>query len=374
MATLAAGGGRERAVRRPLAFVLHSLIGLKLSLFLGFVCLTGTVATVSHEIEWLLLPNVRASAPAPAPDHGAMWAAVQAAYPQGWVRSLSTYDRADGRIFAWRADVALPDGAEIAVLVDPATARVTGEQRGVTLHSFMRGLHYYLFTPGDWGFYLVTSLGFALAASLVSGLFVYKRFWAGFWRRPRFDRDVRTWAGDLHRLMALWSLWFVALMSVTAIWYLVERAGVDLETKPPAAGPRAHMVQPDGAGIARWVGLARARMPGLQVTSIQLPWGEGEPAIVQGQWKAWLVRERTNAVFLDPATGAVLGTRIAHQMGPGERWVHTADPLHFGNFAGVAGKLAWLVFGLMLTGLSLTGAVIHARRLGSAARRGYQAA
>lgn len=369
MATLAAGSGRARPVRRPLAFVLHSLVGLKLSLFLGFVCLTGTIATVSHEIEWLLLPKVRASAPAPAPDHGAMWAAVQAAYPEGWVRSLSTYDRADGRIFAWRADVALPDGAEIAVLVDPATIRITGEQRGVTFHSFMRGLHYYLFTPGDWGFYLVTSLGFALAASLATGVLVYKHFWAGFWRRPRFHRDIRTWTGDLHRLMALWSLWFVALMSATTIWYLAERAGVDLETRPPVAGPQAHRIQPDGAEVARWVARARAEMPGLQVTSIQLPWGRGEPAVVQGQWRAWLVRERTNAVFLDPATGELLGTRIAHEMGLGERWVHTADPLHFGNFAGVAGKLVWVMFGLMLTGLSLTGAVIHARRLGAAADR-----
>jgi uncharacterized iron-regulated membrane protein len=370
MATLATGVGRVRAVRRPLAFVLHSLVGLKLSLFLGFVCLTGTIATVSHEIEWLLLPKVRASAPAPAPDHGAMWAAVQAAYPQGWVRGLSTYDRADGRIFAWRADVALPDGAEIAVLVDPATARITGEQRGVTFHSFMRGLHYYLFTPGDWGFYLVTSLGFALAASLVSGLILYKRFWAGFRRRPRFHRDIRTWTGDLHRLMALWSLWFVAVMSVTAIWYLVERAGVNLETDPPSASSRSHMVQPDGAAIRRWVSAARAEMAGLRITSIQLPWGEGEPAIVQGQWKARLVRERTNAVFLEPATGDVLGVRIAHELGAGERWVHTADPLHFGNFAGLAGKLVWVACGVALTGLCLTGAIIHARRLAAAATRG----
>jgi hypothetical protein len=111
-------------------------------------------------------------------------------------------------------------------------------------------------------------------------------------------------------------------------------------------------------------------MPGLRVTSIQLPWGAGEPAIVQGQWQAWLVRERTNALFLDPATGRVLGIRAAHRMGPGERWVHSADPLHFGNFAGVASKLVWVVFGLMLTGLCLSGAVIHARRLAAAAARG----
>jgi uncharacterized iron-regulated membrane protein len=91
--------------------------------------------------------------------------------------------------------------------------------------------------------------------------------------------------------------------------------------------------------------------------------------IVQGQWQAWLVRERTNAAFIAPETGALLGTRVAHEMSAGERWAHTADPLHFGDFAGLASKLVWLVFGLGLVGLCLTGAVIHGRRLARAARR-----
>jgi hypothetical protein len=53
---------------RPIAYRLHSLFGLKLSLFMAFVCLTGTIATVSHEIEWLLFPK---SAPPPASRAGA---------------------------------------------------------------------------------------------------------------------------------------------------------------------------------------------------------------------------------------------------------------------------------------------------------------
>jgi uncharacterized iron-regulated membrane protein len=75
-----------------------------------------------------------------------------------------------------------------------------------------------------------------------------------------------------------------------------------------------------------------------------------------------LVRERTNAVFIDPLTGRIVGKRIAHQMGVGERIVHTADPLHFGNFGGIATKLIWVVFGLFLTGMAGSGAYIYAKR------------
>jgi uncharacterized iron-regulated membrane protein len=348
--------------RRRLAWRLHSLFGLKLSLFLAFVCLTGTVATVSHEVEWLLLPEVRASGPvATDADWGLMWESARAAYPEGWVRSVGPFDRSDASYFGKAAAVALPDGREITVMVDPATARVTGELSGVTFHSFMRGLHYYLFAPGDWGFYLVTALGFVLAGSLVTGVLVYKRFWRGLAKRPRFGRDMRTWLGDLHRLAGVWSIPFVALISTTGMWYLVERVGVDWETPPPEA--RALRVQPDARTVEAWVAKARAAMPGLSITGVSLPWSDGEPVTVQGEWRAWLVRERTNAAYIDPSTGELLGLRVAHQLSATERWVHTADPLHFGNFAGVAGKLVWVAFGLVLTGLAASGAVINGRRL-----------
>jgi uncharacterized iron-regulated membrane protein len=354
--------------RRRLAWRLHSLFGLKLSLFLAFVCLTGTVATVSHEIEWLLLPEVRASGPATEDRWGRMWEAARAAHPDGWVRGVGPYDRSDAGYFGKAAGVALPDGREVTVMVDPATARVTGELAGVTFHSFMRGLHYYLFAPGDWGFYLVTSLGFVLAGSLVTGILVYKRFWRGLAKQPRFGRDMRTWMGDLHRLAGVWSIPFVALISATGMWYLVERAGVAWETPPPQAS--ASRIQPDAATLDAWVATAKAAMPGLVITGVSLPWGDGEPVTVQGEWRAWLVRERTNAAYIDPVTGRLLGLRVAHELPATERWVHTADPLHFGNFAGLAGKLLWTLFGLLLTGLAVSGAVINGRRLAGAERPG----
>jgi uncharacterized iron-regulated membrane protein len=353
---------------RRLAWRLHSLFGLQLSLFLAFVCLTGTVATVSHEIEWLLLPEVRASGTAADDRWGRMWEAAQTAHPEGWVRSLGPYDRSDADYFGKAAAVALPDGREVTVMVNPATARVTGELAGVTFHSFMRGLHYYLFAPGDWGFYLVTALGFVLAGSLITGVLVYKRFWRGLAKQPRFGRDMRTWMGDLHRLAGVWSIPFVALISLTGMWYLVERAGVNWETPPPQA--RALRSQPDAAAVDAWVATAKAAMPGLAITGVSLPWGDGQPVTVQGEWRAWLVRERTNAAYIDPITGALLGLRIAHELPATERWVHTADPLHFGNFAGVAGKILWVLFGLLLTGLAASGAVINGRRLAGGERPG----
>ena len=40
-------------------WVVHQWVGLKLSLFLTFILFTGTLAVVSHEIDWLLQPSLR---------------------------------------------------------------------------------------------------------------------------------------------------------------------------------------------------------------------------------------------------------------------------------------------------------------------------
>lgn len=353
----------RRAHRRPLAFVLHSLFGLKLSLFVGFICLTGTIATVSHEIQWLVDPQLRATAVVGEEDWGRMWDAVNKARSDGRIESLGSLDRNNEGYFVRNASVSLPSGERVDVRVDPGTGTVTGEATGVSFYSFMRGLHYYLFAPGDAPFYIVSSMGVVILLSIITGLIVYKKFWRYFFRMPRWRRGLRTWLGDLHRLAGLWSLWFALIIGATCVWYILEHAGVDFETATPEAPAGGSVVRPpDGATVNRWVATARARMPGAAITGIGMPSAPGEPVTIQGQWRAWLVRERANAVYIDPASGQVIGARIAHEMGAGERFVHTADPLHFGNFAGLASKFVWVVFGLILTGMALSGAIIHARR------------
>jgi uncharacterized iron-regulated membrane protein len=346
----------------PLAFWLHSLFGLKLSLFLGFVSLTGTIATVSHEIEWLYKPAVRATTVAGQPDWGRMWEAAQRAYPKATLDGIGSYDRNDEPYFVKSVSATDANGEDFAIYVDPGTSRVTGHEYGRSFQDAMRALHYYLFAPGPIPMYVVTSLGFVLILSLVTGLIAYKKFWRGFFRMPRWSRSGRTLMGDLHRLAGLWSLWFVAVIGLTSVWYFAEHAGVEWNTPPPRANPIDKRAV-TGSHIRAWTHLAQREMPDLAITAVQLPFEAGDPVIVQGQWKALLVRERTNAVFIDPLTGRLLGKREGHKLDVGERIVHTADPLHFGNFGGLLTKLIWVVCGLMLVGMSASGAYIYAKRV-----------
>lgn len=358
-----AAAGPKRPKPRPVAFWLHNLFGLKLSLFLAFVCLTGTIATVAHEIEWLYKPAVRASSFTPGTeDWAGMWAAAERAYPEATLTGIGSYDRSHAAYFAKTISARDSAGTDFNIYVDPGTGRVTGHEYGRSLQDAMRGLHYYLFVPRDVGFYLVSSLGFVLLGSLVTGLIVYKKFWRGFFRRPRLGRNLRTLMGDLHRLGGLWSIWFVAIIALTSIYYFFEWSGLDWNSKTPRLPETHFSVSASASDIARWTQMARAAKPGLAITAVALPYEPGEPVIVQGHWQATLVRERADAVFIDPVTHRIVGTRTAHRMSAGERIVHTVDPLHFGTFGGLATRLLWAVFGLVLTGLAASGAYIYANR------------
>lgn len=353
------------AQRRPLRFWLHQLFGLQLSLFLGVVCLTGTLATLSHEIEWLLWPEVRAQADGPRQTWGMQWEAARAAHPQWKWTGIGRGGTNEESYLATVVRAEDAAGADVAVYVDPLTAQVQGRHHGVTLHAFLRGLHYYFFVPGNLMFYAVTSLGVVLLGSLVTGLLVYRKFWRGLVRMPRRGLGSRVFWGDLHRLGGLWSTWFIAVIGVTSVWYLIERAGVDFEQPTPRLTPPlmlSERVAPDGATIDAWAALAERSLPGLRITSIYLPFGPTGVVTVQGQRDAWLVRDRTNAVFIDPRSHQVVGVRSTHTIGAAERWVHTADPLHFGNFGALGVKLLWAMFGGVLCLLAFSGALIHAKR------------
>ncbi|WP_054590624.1 PepSY domain-containing protein [Sphingopyxis macrogoltabida] len=108
---------------------------------------------------------------------------------------------------------------------------------------------------------------------------------------------------------------------------------------------------------------AQAAYPGLDVRRVLLPGKESPELQPHGDYRAVLVRPRANAVWVDPATTKVLLTTDGRDMKLHQRIGEMADPLHFGDFGGYWTKVPWFLFGLLLTGLSLSGATIYSLRI-----------
>src|SRR5687768_8244563 len=76
-------------VKRRLWWIVHSWVGLKLSLFMVWVLLTGTFAVFAVEMDWLARPALRLEPQdAPHVSWGTMAAAATAALPEGRVTTL----------------------------------------------------------------------------------------------------------------------------------------------------------------------------------------------------------------------------------------------------------------------------------------------
>ena len=354
-------------VKRPIAYLIHSVVGLKLSVLLLFVCATGTIAVVSNDLEWLFRPEVRATTGREAVSWGRQYAAARAAYPQHVINYATAGEES---YLATSFSASGPRGDARVIWVDPGTGRVTGESSWISFVSVMRALHYHLFTDrtGSWLFYIVCFLGVILIVSAITGLLVYKKFWRGWLRTPRLDRGDRVFTGDLHKLAGLWSVVFVLIIGLTSVWYFVERVveevgAVELERFPsPMDEAVVDATGPVRLPLDQLIGIATREIPELRVREIWFPASPEEPLLVRGQASEWLVRDRTNTVELNSFNGDVLRVDRARTMRPLERWVHTADPLHFGDFGGVWSKLLWVAFGIVLCLLSWTGVSIHVQR------------
>ena len=190
-ATPAAPASPAKTASRRLWFDLHSWIGLKLSLFMSFVLVTGTLAVLAHEIDWLLNPPMRVQ---PDPLRRASWGemadAVRRAHPR-W--TLESIQAPQASRFAAQATVRTAQGRPRFVWVDPYRGVVTGDTAWFNAHRLLRNSHRHLMMPTAIGVPIVAALSIPLLLSALSSLYIYKRWWRGFFAMPRRGTQPRSW-------------------------------------------------------------------------------------------------------------------------------------------------------------------------------------
>ena len=372
MATIAASPRSARRKSSRVWWHVHQWVGLKLAIFMSFVCLTGTLAVLSSEIDWLLQPSLRV---APSSVHGEpRWDRIAASAAEWPNAEKVLYLSAPvASAFAAIAVIERRDGEQRILHIHPTSGVVQGEVTWVGAQRVLRNMHRHINLPVKYGVPIVCSLAFLLLVSLATSLVVYKRWWRGFFRPVRW-RDARTAWGDLHRLAGVWSLWFVLLIALTGLWYLVEQLGLDAPVSERATAATTIGPAETGAAFADNLAAVREAMPGLRIQRILFPQEPGDTFEFQGQLTALLVRERSNSVATDPATAQVLSVRRGEELTAHQRISEMADPLHFGYFGGYWTKVPWFLFGLLMTGLSVSGIAIYGLRVGRTIPGGRAAA
>jgi len=347
-------------------FKIHSWIGIRLSILFFIVCFSGTLATLSHEMDWLFIPAIRAVPQEELASRNLMRDNFRNAHPNGeitfWLRTDESY----------LCDIIYKteNGQRSFVFANPYTGKIQGEVK-LTFQRFFRDLHYFLFVPFQVGHYTVLIFGFLLLISLITALVFYKKWW-----RKLFE--LKTGKGrlvlfrSLHRLVGVWSVPFTLLFSITGIWYFLERANIaGIASIANPAAPTFQLVENDleNGGIDvnaidydRAAQIATSQIPNLEVGDIVPSRGKSGSIYITGKSDVPLVRQRANKVYLNPETYAVIETQKATEIGAIMFLNDIADPLHFGNWGGLITKVIWFFFGLGISALVLTGIWITVKR------------
>ncbi|MGP1281683.1 MAG: PepSY-associated TM helix domain-containing protein [Parasphingopyxis sp.] len=369
---------RPRVRRGRLWFRIHGFVGITLSLLFGFICLTGTLAVFADEIDWLIKPQIRASAVVPAAE--LPWEAMAVALAEhAPENAVETFEAGSSPIFAPAAYIYLPGGEMRVVYFDSETGAVQGEGALLSTKALLRGIHSRLLLRDPLGTTLVSLLSVFLLISLVTALLVYKKWWRGLFRLPRRGRGRRAFWGDLHRLAGVWSLAFGLLMALTGLWYLTEEVAAPAPGFSAVSGTEDKVVNREAAALLpAALAMAREAYPDLSIRRITWPGSNGAAFGFYGQDGTLLVRPRANGVLVD-AFGAKVLDR--HSGGDGtlhQRISEAADPLHMGYFAGYWSKALWFVCGALMTLLAFSGVPVFLRRLaqdgGANGARGAEAA
>ncbi|MQA55971.1 PepSY-associated TM helix domain-containing protein [Pseudomonas piscis] len=361
--------------RSKIWFLVHSWLALPIWFFVLIVCVTGTLAVVSQEIVWLANPDVRASKPtddAQPLNYDQIIQAIQRAEPQTRVDTISTPDESH---FALSVNVTYPDGRSPTLYVNPYTGAIQGASPDFDFEAFTRALHgWWLvpFTNGySWGWYLVSFLGVPMLISLITGLVVYKKFWKGFLKPTlRLRHGARIFWGDFHRLSGIWSIWFIAVISITGIWFLIRAIlgdnHISISSEPivPVIAREQVPVSTDGSpapmiSLEQAIGTATQKIPGFDISFVSLPSNAYSHLYVGGRGWYPLMFQTAN---INPYTGSLDSSYLLGDRSTLEFVTESMRPLHTGDFGGIWIKLVWFFFGLVLSMMVLSGLLIWTKR------------
>jgi uncharacterized iron-regulated membrane protein len=361
--------------RSKLWFLVHSWLALPIWFFALAVCVTGTVAVVSQELVWLANPEIRANKPANDAhrlDYDEVITAIASQNPKLDVQYILRPDEAH---FALQVQVVQPDHTTQNLYVNPFTGKIQGSAPSFDFRGFTRALHGWWLVPFTngypWGWYLVSLLAVPMLASLVTGLVVYKRFWKAFLKPTlRLHQGARIFWGDFHRLSSVWSIWFIAIISITGLWFLIQAVLADNQISISSRSPVTVLAREDVplmkvAERPRRISLQEAvsrfsqQVPGFEASFIRMPGNAYDTLTLRGRGGYRLMNESAS---LDPYSGRIIASHKLSDRKPLEFVTESMRPLHTGDFGGLGLKLVWFGFGLILSMMVLSGLLIWSKR------------
>ncbi|MBC3765586.1 PepSY-associated TM helix domain-containing protein [Neptunicella marina] len=338
------------------ALSAHSWMGVFLGALLFWVCLSGTLVVFHQEMERWEQPAVLEMADTNAET-------VQKAFD-----NFTAKHKEDTEHFF----VVFPTSGIPRLVVENDHVAYFADQQGNLLEKEQSPLtkmlvnwHLYLHLPMSWGMILVSALGAIICALVISGIIAHKRILKDAFRLrtgstgQQYQIDLHNrfgvWAAPFHLIIGITGTYFglagVMIVIVAQLFYNGDRQAVMDTVFTPE--PELHQtIEPVNVGKAFEQALTMEPNGKPIFMTVHEPGTEGQFIEIYTEIPGRMLYSEN---FRFDAAGNFISTGGYKKGAWGKQLVYSLYRLHFGQFAGMAGKVLYFVLGIMLTLLCTSG-------------------
>ncbi|MEM0922426.1 MAG: PepSY-associated TM helix domain-containing protein [Pseudomonadota bacterium] len=372
---------------------IHGWSGTILGVLLYVVVLTGAVAVFAEEIGVWSQGGTRSANGITELIDRPLRDIARETDPRA-LEEISISKRTDGAIrlslHTHAENPATGESDEFGALyyLDPQTGEPLRQWEGfssemrrddggrIALERFLIDLHVQLYVPAPWGLILTGILGLAIMVASVSGLMMHRHLIRDAFLPARGNQRLVS-ARDRHVLASTWSLPFGFLLAFTGAFFsFAISLGLPIVAMVAFGGDQQEMVE-QVIGIEAPADKTPAPLASLDYILAESTERVGTPPVsvaIAGYGTAGA----TVTLFHPPDNGALLGTTLMFSgadrsflgekpalctvPSAGSAVVSLMGPLHFGNFAGLTSKIAWLALGAAMSYVVISGMHMWVRR------------
>lgn len=344
----------------------HSWLGLAAGLPMLLIALTGSLLVFKDELNGILMTEQVVVEPT-----------AQGRWPVDRLHRKAIELLPDYQLAGWvlsadpgRADalyvIAFGDSEWRKLFLDPYRGELLSEPQSLThyLTDWLVNFHY-TFLGGHLGMLVVGLLSLMLMALGVLGFYIYRRFWIGFFRL-RWGKSLRVLMGDLHSRIGVISSPVFFILGLTGAYWNLTHAVADLAEHGlfHEHSPLQQQLYDSELSLQEMITEADRQLPGFQVNYLAFPTETGWPITLYGAVPTAnpLRGLYGSQVWFDASTGERQGVTDVRARHWGIQFVDMFEPLHFGNFGGLAVKLIWCILGLMPGLLAVSGFIVWLKR------------
>ncbi|WP_417666365.1 PepSY-associated TM helix domain-containing protein [Pseudidiomarina sp.] len=345
------------------------------------ICLTGSILVFKKEIDGWLMPDIAALPVTEQPrlPLKELTARINQQLPNfeigSWEIFPAGHDEAD-RVFVIKKGTDTWHKAHL----NPQTGELLSQptETGHYLTDWLVELHYTLLLndlnnlPEHLGLIIGLILSLFLLFMGVSGLIMYRRFWARLFTL-RWNQRLLAVFSDLHKMVGTFASPVLLILSITGGYYNILIFYE--EWIEHADGAEHHIMSErlynDNVNIDELVTDSQQRIEGFKATFLLFPYEPELPFTVFGRAPTAnpLLSNYGSVSNYHAQTGDYLSTYNLNEQGIGAKTLDSFRRLHFGTFGGLPIKVLWTIVGLTPLLLAITGTYVWWQRRKKRLRR-----